>query len=390
MSESISINSADGKIVGAFENGTTPLNETNLNKLIEAININNDSIRTETANRISANTTLKNRVDGFSSEIVTNTLKANSISTTGQDGAVTTNKVETSRIEHNDIGLVIGSFSDSSKSNLFVNKISGQNKTSAVTFPNGLKALSVSLTDGAFTSNPILSLAGTSPILNIYDGKIKTDRLETVSNNGQLDISAGTLVIHTSDLKLDGSEVQADFGTGSVLRVSEIKSLNGINNPIPVNMPTGVKTGTIEAVEFYGDECSPASFPYGIATGSGVSSTTMSTDTITARFIDSVTALDMSHIKLISDDIQNILETDSYNPYLNIKANSIDVEAELEKLSKDLAYYEGFKQSVLKKLSNERFVNNAPEAVVEGERKKLADAETKIKNIAESIAALKK
>ena len=71
-------------------------------------------------------------------------------------------------------------------------------------------------------------------------------------------------------------------------------------------------------------------------------------------------------------------------------ANSIDVEAELEKLAKDLAYYEGFKQSVLKKLSNERFVNNAPEAVVEGERKKLADAETKIKNIQESIDALKK
>jgi len=71
-------------------------------------------------------------------------------------------------------------------------------------------------------------------------------------------------------------------------------------------------------------------------------------------------------------------------------ANSIDVEAELEKLTKDLAYYEGFKQSVLKKLSNERFVSNAPEAVVEGERKKLADAETKIKNITESIAALKK
>ena len=71
-------------------------------------------------------------------------------------------------------------------------------------------------------------------------------------------------------------------------------------------------------------------------------------------------------------------------------ANSIDVEAELEKLTKDLAYYEGFKQSVLKKLSNERFVSNAPEAVVEGERKKLADAETKIKNITESIVALKK
>ena len=44
----------------------------------------------------------------------------------------------------------------------------------------------------------------------------------------------------------------------------------------------------------------------------------------------------------------------------------------------------------MKKLSNERFVNNAPAAVVEGERKKLTDAETKIKTIEESITALKK
>lgn len=71
-------------------------------------------------------------------------------------------------------------------------------------------------------------------------------------------------------------------------------------------------------------------------------------------------------------------------------ANNIDVEAELAKLSKDLDYYKGFKESVLKKLSNERFVNNAPATVVEGERRKLADAETKIKNLEESIAALKK
>lgn len=71
-------------------------------------------------------------------------------------------------------------------------------------------------------------------------------------------------------------------------------------------------------------------------------------------------------------------------------ANNIDVEAELAKLSKDLEYYKGFRESVLKKLSNERFVNNAPAAVVEGERRKLADAETKIKNLEDSISALSK
>jgi valyl-tRNA synthetase len=51
---------------------------------------------------------------------------------------------------------------------------------------------------------------------------------------------------------------------------------------------------------------------------------------------------------------------------------------------------EGFLASIMKKLSNERFVSNAPEAVVAGERKKQADAESKIKTLQESIAALKK
>ncbi|MDE6860701.1 MAG: valine--tRNA ligase [Duncaniella sp.] len=69
--------------------------------------------------------------------------------------------------------------------------------------------------------------------------------------------------------------------------------------------------------------------------------------------------------------------------------NSIDVEAELAKLDKELAYLQGFKTSVEKKLGNERFVSNAPAAVVDGERKKLADAEAKIANITASIAALK-
>jgi len=63
----------------------------------------------------------------------------------------------------------------------------------------------------------------------------------------------------------------------------------------------------------------------------------------------------------------------------------IDVAAEIEKLKADLKYQEGFLQSVLKKLSNERFVNNAPAAVIEMERKKQADAESIIKSLKESI-----
>ena len=69
---------------------------------------------------------------------------------------------------------------------------------------------------------------------------------------------------------------------------------------------------------------------------------------------------------------------------------AIDVEKELEALAKDLAYQQGFRATVMKKLSNQRFVDNAPEAVVAAERKKLADAETRIAAIEASIAALKK
>lgn len=70
--------------------------------------------------------------------------------------------------------------------------------------------------------------------------------------------------------------------------------------------------------------------------------------------------------------------------------DSIDVEAETAKLEKDLKYYQGFKVSVEKKLGNERFVNNAPAAVVEGERKKLADAEAKIATITAALEAIRK
>ena len=71
-------------------------------------------------------------------------------------------------------------------------------------------------------------------------------------------------------------------------------------------------------------------------------------------------------------------------------AGTIDTAAELERLRKDLDYYTGFKASVEKKLSNERFVANAPAPVVEGERKKLADAQAKIESLTNAIEALSK
>ena len=69
--------------------------------------------------------------------------------------------------------------------------------------------------------------------------------------------------------------------------------------------------------------------------------------------------------------------------------NMIDVDAEIQKMEAQLQHLEGFLQGVLKKLSNERFVANAPEAVVAMERKKQSDSEEKIAALKESIAALK-
>ena len=72
-----------------------------------------------------------------------------------------------------------------------------------------------------------------------------------------------------------------------------------------------------------------------------------------------------------------VIQSDEF--YLPIKEGEIDVEAEKAEISKELEYTKGFLNSVMKKLANERFVNNAPEQVVANEEKKQADAESKIK-----------
>ena len=69
--------------------------------------------------------------------------------------------------------------------------------------------------------------------------------------------------------------------------------------------------------------------------------------------------------------------------------DNIDVEAEMNKLTDELTYLEGFLASVMKKLSNERFVSSAPEKVVANEKAKKADAEAKIAAIKERMEALK-
>ncbi len=77
------------------------------------------------------------------------------------------------------------------------------------------------------------------------------------------------------------------------------------------------------------------------------------------------------------------------NEYFIPVEGAINVEDEVKKLKDELKYTEGFLKSVQGKLSNERFVNNAPEAVIDSERKKEADALAKIKTLNESLAGLK-
>jgi valyl-tRNA synthetase len=68
----------------------------------------------------------------------------------------------------------------------------------------------------------------------------------------------------------------------------------------------------------------------------------------------------------------------------------INVKEEIEKMEADILYYQGFLESVAKKLGNERFVANAKPEVVDAERKKQADAESKIFSLKEGIAGLLK
>jgi valyl-tRNA synthetase len=67
---------------------------------------------------------------------------------------------------------------------------------------------------------------------------------------------------------------------------------------------------------------------------------------------------------------------------------AVDVSEEIRKLEEEISYTRGFLESVQKKLSNERFVSGAPQDVVEKEKQKQADAESRIKVIEEQLRAL--
>ena len=97
----------------------------------------------------------------------------------------------------------------------------------------------------------------------------------------------------------------------------------------------------------------------------------------------------LSSLEMVEQEPANavsfIAGTEKYYVELNLE---IDESAERERILKELDYNKGFLNSVEKKLSNERFVSNAPAAVVEKERKKQADAKAKIAILEESLAKL--
>jgi len=99
----------------------------------------------------------------------------------------------------------------------------------------------------------------------------------------------------------------------------------------------------------------------------------------------------LSEIRAVQGQVENSVSfrigtSEFYIPLVG----TIDSEEELRKLTEELKYTEGFLEIVMSKLSNERFVSNAPEKVLSLERKKQADAEAKIVTLKESIARLGK
>ena len=86
-----------------------------------------------------------------------------------------------------------------------------------------------------------------------------------------------------------------------------------------------------------------------------------------------------------SDAASFLVNTTEYSLLLGAL---IDTEEERKKMNNELQYQEGFLQSILKKLNNPNFISRAPEAVIEAERKKMADAKNKIQAIKDSLDSL--
>jgi len=113
-------------------------------------------------------------------------------------------------------------------------------------------------------------------------------------------------------------------------------------------------------------------------------------EAINTEFFDLIRKLcNISQIHEVDEKLEQALSfrigaNEFFIPY----AESIDIEGEISKIKEELEYNKGFLNSVRKKLSNERFVNNAPEKVILNERKKEADTLAKIAMLEERLHAL--
>jgi valyl-tRNA synthetase len=98
----------------------------------------------------------------------------------------------------------------------------------------------------------------------------------------------------------------------------------------------------------------------------------------------------LSEVEIISGEPENALSFIVNNVEYFVPVDSmVNAEEEIAKLEEELKYTRGFLSSVQKKMSNERFVANAPAAVVEKEKQKMADAEGKIAVLESQIQKLK-
>ena len=101
----------------------------------------------------------------------------------------------------------------------------------------------------------------------------------------------------------------------------------------------------------------------------------------------------MANLTSISTTNQKVANAESFmvlsTEFHVVTGVKVDVEAETKRITEEIEYTKGFLSSVMKKLSNEKFVNTAPEQVVSMERKKQADAEAKIKSLENRLNELK-
>lgn len=117
----------------------------------------------------------------------------------------------------------------------------------------------------------------------------------------------------------------------------------------------------------------------------------LNNENIDSNFDDVIVKLgNLEGINYVSEAVDGALTFRvKSNEYFIPMEGAIDVESEIKKLKDELNYTEGFLKSVQKKLSNDRFVNNAPEQVVASEKKKEADALAKISTLKASLSSLK-